>query len=104
MTEQTNAAGKGYNISITPLGDIDTTPNAKGTAKIKFRGKFTTRGKDRERTVVAQGKAADAIRDVLVAGTPVALRVLFENAPSEEEGKKGGEYLSVLGLPLSKAA
>jgi hypothetical protein len=106
MTDQTNTAsndnaGKGYNLSITPKdGTIDTTPTASGTKKIKFRGTVKLRGQDRERTVVAMGKAAEAIEGKIVAGEAVSLRVLFDNAPSSEEGKKGAEFLTVLGLPL----
>ncbi len=110
MTDQNQNAqndngGKGYNLSITPKdGTIDTTPTAAGTKKIKFRGTLTLRGKERERTVVAQGKAAEAIEGKIVAGEAISLRVLFDNAPSSEEGKKGAEFLTVLGIPLPPKA
>ncbi len=105
MTEQSNSGGKGYNLKITPKdGTIDTTPSAKGTAKIKFRGTFEQRGKQVERTVVAQGKAADAIAAIVVGGQEIGLRCLFDRAPASEEGKKGGEFLTVLGIPLPPKA
>ena len=95
-----NTGGKGYNMTITPKGDIDTTPTATGTKKIKFRATFDQKGTSRERTVVAMGKAAEAIEGKIVAGEAIALRVLFDRAPSQEEGKRGAEFLTVLGLPL----
>ena len=104
MTEQSKGAGKGYNLKITPKdGTIDTTPSSTGTAKIKFRGTLEQRGKTVERTVVAQGKAAEAISAIVVAGTEIGLRCLFDRAPGEE-GKKGGEFLTVLGIPLPPKA
>lgn len=102
MTEQTNN-GKAYNITVTPISDVDSTPNAKGTPKLKFRAKVTLRGRETERTVVAQGAAVAKIDGKIVAGEPVALRVLFSNAPANDEGK-GGEFLTVVDLPRAKAA
>lgn len=104
MSDQNQSQGKGYNITLTPKGQIDTTPTASGTKKIKFRATFTAQGKEKERTVVAQGKSAEAIEGMITAGEPVALRVLFDRAPANDEGKQGGEYLTVLGLPLPPKA
>ncbi len=93
--------GKGYNLTLTPkAGTIDTTPTASGTKKTKFRATFEQRGKTVERTVVAMGKAAEAIEGKIVEGEAVAIRCLFDRAPAQEEGKRGAEYLTVLGLPL----
>jgi hypothetical protein len=106
MTEQSNAAtndnsgGQGYNLKVTPKGDINTAPGVNGTRKIVFRGMVTLRGKERERTFVAQGKAADAVAESIKTGEQVSLRCLFSEAPSREEGKRGAEYLTVIGLPL----
>lgn len=104
MTEQTNAPTndngvKGYNIDVTVMSEIDTTPNAKGTAKLKFRGSFVRNGKTFERTVIAQGKAADAVAASLVQGETTKLRIIFDHVQLED-GKQGGEFLTVLGLPL----
>ena len=106
MTQQTKTGRKGYNLKITPKGDVETTTTAVGKTKIKFRGTFSQRGKTIERTVVAQGKAAAAIASVIIPGQEVGLRCLFENAPANEDGRKGGEYLAVLdlALPSKKAA
>ena len=60
------------------------------------------RGQLRTRTVVAQGKAAELISGMLRKGNNLELRCLFENAPGTEEGKRGGEFLSVVGLPQPK--
>ena len=100
QTPSNDNSGKGYNIAITPkAGSIDTTPAANGTRKTKFRGTLTIKGQQRERTVVAQGKAAEAIEGMIKDGESVSLRVLFSHMPSEEEGKTGAEYLTVLGVP-----
>jgi hypothetical protein len=109
MDDQQNASndngGKGYNIALTPKdGTIDTSPTSTGTKKIKFRATMKLRGQDRERTVVAMGKSAEAIEGMIEAGKEVSLRVLFDRAPSQEEGKKGAEYLTVLGIPLPPKA
>lgn len=100
MTEQT---AKGYNIAVTVIGTIDTTPTVKGTKKIKFRGSFNRQGKTVERTVVAQGAAADAIEAVITAGATATLRVIFDSVPGDD-GKPAGQFLTVLGLPLPPKA
>ena len=106
MSDQDNAAaststgGKAYNVKITPKSDIEVSANSNNTKKIKFRGQLMQRGKLVERTVVAQGKAADAIEAVLATGKEVGLRCLFSRAPANDEGKRGGEFLTAIGLPL----
>lgn len=102
MSDQTTV--KAYTITLTPKGEIDTTPNSAGTPKMRFRATYTAQGQQKERTVLAQGKAVEAVKDMIKVGEPVALRVIFDNAPANDEGKKGGEYLTVLGAPLPKAA
>lgn len=105
MTDQNAAANentksaKGYNIDVTVVSAIDTTPNSLGTSKLKFRGSFERSGKTFERTVIAQGKAADAVGESLKQGETTKLRILFDSVIGED-GKRGGEYLTVLGLPL----
>ena len=97
---------KAYNLEITQLTTADKAVNAKGTAKITFRGKLTV-GKNKreiERTVVAQGKAAEQIRGMMRKGSVLNLRCMFETAPANEDGSKGGEFLTVVDLPRAKAA
>lgn len=96
-------SAKGYNIDVTVIGAIDTTPTVKGTKKLKFRGSFNRQGKTFERTVLAQGAAADAIEDVIKTGETAKLRIIFDSVPGED-GKKGGEFLTVIGLPLPPKA
>jgi len=98
MTEATQSQ-KAYNLNVTPLTEADTTPTSAGGKKTKFRGTFVQGGKTVERTVVAQGKAADLIDGMITPGTAVALRCIYSRAPGEE-GKKGGEFLTVVALPL----
>lgn len=90
---------KGYNLNVTVIGSIDTTPAANDTKKIKFRGSYEAQGQTRERTFVAMGKAADAIDGKVVEGQVVAIRGIFKNAPGEG-GKRGGQFVSVIGEPL----
>lgn len=100
MSEQQQNSQKAYNLKITPKdGSLDTTPTSAGTRKIKFRGTFEQRGKTVERTVVAQGKAAELIDGMIKSGVEIGLRCVFNRAPANEDGKKGGEFLAVVALP-----
>ena len=95
---------KAYNLAITQLNTASKAPNSKGTAKITFRGKVMLRGREVERTVVAQGAAADKISGMVRKGASLNLRCLISEAPGQEEGKKGGQFLTVVDLPRAKAA
>ena len=95
-------SNRAYNLKIKQITTAERSENVKGTPKIKFRGELMLRGQLRTRTVVAQGKAAELISGMLRKGNNLELRCLFENAPGTEEGKRGGEFLSVVGLPQPK--
>ena len=95
---------KAYNFTVKQTTTAERSTTASGTKQIKFRGELTLRGETRTRTVVAQGKAAELISGMLRKGNELDLRCVFDNAPGAEEGKKGGEFLSVVGLPKKKAA
>ena len=94
---------KAYNLNVTPLTAVDTTPTTNGTKKIKFRGSFVQAGRTVERTVVAQGAAADLIEGKIETGNVIALRCVYNRAPGAD-GKKGGEFLAVVALPLPPKA
>jgi len=106
MSDQNNAAdsnsngGKAYNVTVTQLNDASVGTNSNGKDKITFRAKGTIGGREVERTVVAQGAAAAIIADIIGKGNELKLRCLFSRAPANEDGKKGGEFLTVVGLPL----
>ena len=100
----TTMSNKAYNIVATPLAAATKGTNANGKSKITFRAKATVGGREIERTVIAQGAAADKIENLIEVGKDVALRVLFERAPANDDGSKGGEYLTVVDLPRAKAA
>ena len=105
MTDQNNAAasnsnGKAYNVTVTQITEANVGTNSNDKSKITFRAKGTIGGREVERTVVAQGAAADLISDMLGMGNELKLRCLFSRAPANEDGKKGGEFLTVVGLPL----
>ena len=93
---------KAYNFTVKQITTAERSTIANGTSKIKFRGELTLRGETRTRTIVAQGKAAELISSMVRKGNSMDLRMVFENAPSTEEGKRGGEFLSVVGLPQPK--
>ena len=99
---------KAYNVVATQLTTASKGTNSKGTAKITFRAKLIVgkgdKAREIERTVVAQGAAAELIRGMVRKGNELKLRVLFERAPANDDGSKGGEYLTVVGLPTAKAA
>ena len=95
-------SNRAYNMTIKQITTAERSENANGTPKIKFRGELTLRGETRTRTVVAQGKAAELITGMVRKGNDLELRCLFENAPANEDGKRGGEFLSVVGLPQPK--
>jgi len=95
-------SNRAYNLKIKQTTTADRSTTAAGTSMIKFRGELTIRGQVRTRTVVAQGKAAELISGMLRKGNNLELRCLFENAPANEDGKRGGEFLSVVGLPQPK--
>ena len=101
MTTSNNRA---YNVSVTQLTTASKAPAANGTDKITFRGSLTIKGQTRERTVVAQGKAAALIASNMRKGNVHDLRVLFERAPANDDGGRGGEFLTVVALPRAKAA
>ena len=95
-------SNRAYNLKIKQTTTAERSENANGTPKIKFRGELTLRGETRTRTVVAQGKAAELISGMVRKGNSMDLRCVFDRAPGTEEGKQGGEFLSVVGLPQPK--
>jgi hypothetical protein len=99
---------KAYNVVATQLTTASKGKNANGKSKITFRAKLTVgkgdKAREIERTVVAQGAAADLISGMVRKGSELKLRVLFERAPANDDGSKGGEFLTVVGLPLEKKA
>jgi hypothetical protein len=100
----TTMTDRAYNVVAKQITTAKKGVNAKGTAKITFRAKLTVGGREIERTVVAQGAAAALISGKLRKGNELPLRVLFERAPANEDGKRGGEFLTVVGEPRAKAA
>lgn len=90
---------KAYNFSIKQLNTAEKSTTATGTPKIKFRGELTLRGETKERTIVALGKSAELIGAAMRKGTVHELRCVFDRAPANDDGKRGGEFLAVVGIP-----
>lgn len=107
MTKVQSSAGRAYNVSLVQINDaVETEVKTRGTNTtnmVKFRGTMKLRDKTVERTVIARGKAADAIRANLEPGATHSLRVLFETAPLLEGAKTAGQFLTVVGIPMSRA-
>ena len=97
-------SNKAYNVTAVQTATAVRTVIGSGTKQIKFRADVTVRGKVVSRTIVAQGKAADLISGMVRKGNTLNLRCVFERAPANEDGKRGGEFLSVVALPRAKAA
>jgi len=95
---------KAYNVTVKQTETAVRSVTASGTAQVKFRGEALIRGELRTRTVVAQGKSADLISGNLRKGTEHNLRVLFQRAPANEDGQRGGEFLAVVGIVEPKTA
>jgi hypothetical protein len=83
MTDTTTAARAPFRpifaATITPAG-IEALTSVKGKGYIKMQGAQVSRngGEPTTRTVMAFGKSADAVRDLLVEGKPVELAVQFD--------------------------
>ena len=104
MSEANTGKKRGYNLAVNQLTTANRSKNVNGRDKITFRGKTTVGGREIERTFVAQGKAAELISGMVRKGNTLNLRVIFERAPSNEDGKRGGEFCSVVALPRAKKA
>lgn len=99
-----NEPKQAYNVGMTLVTGVKRGKNVNGTMKLNFRAKAKVRGREVERSVVAQGMAANEIRSIVKKGAEVTLRVLFERAPNNDDGTPGGEFFSVIGLPRAKKA
>ena len=108
MSNAQNESKKAYNLKVTQLNEANDGQNSNNTRKITFRGETTVKGKKGDRTitrtVIAQGKAADQISDMLGQGNVLGLRCVFDRAPDNDDGSQGGEFLTVVDLPRAKAA
>ena len=103
MTASTGNSQKAYNVVAHQLTAAEESTTASGKPSVKFRAKLTVGGREIERTVIAQGASAELLDGKLKQGEDISLRVLFKRAPANENGR-GGEYLSVVALPKTKAA
>lgn len=87
-----------HDVNLIQIKEAATSVNYKGTNRIKFRAILNVNNRTVERTVIAQGKAAALIEKNLDVGATHCLKVFFERMPGAEEGKLGGEYLTVIGI------
>lgn len=93
---------RAYNLALAVQESTETT-TATGKPMIRAKVGLTLRGRETTRTLVAMGAAADAIRDTLVVGETVKIRCLFDQVEGED-GEKGGQFLTAVGLPRETAA
>jgi hypothetical protein len=94
--ENTNNNDRGFrpifNATITPAS-IETKQSAKGSDYILMQGATVeTSKRSGQRTVMAFGKSAEAVRDLLVSGQAITLAVQYE-----------GGTVRVIGLPREEA-
>lgn len=92
-----------YNFTVTQLETAKKSKTATGKDQVKFRAAVTIRGRETERTVIAQGASFDLVKDMVRKGKTLALRCVFDNV-ANDDGSKGGEFLKVVALPRAKAA
>lgn len=92
-----NTAGRAYNLTMTASA-VEMKTDVRGKEYIKATVDMNIRGRAAKRTVIAQGKAVDMVKDVLVIGQEAKIRCLFSNYVNDD-GEKGGEFLTVVGLP-----
>ncbi len=98
MTQPTETR-MGYNVNMTPL-NISEGQNSNGKRKITGRATIkTAKGARYERTFVAQGAAADAVAAHLQIGEAVVVRAFYDRAPANEDGGRGGEYITLIAMP-----
>ena len=95
---------RAYNLQVTQITDAVDSTNSNGTRKITMKGTYTAQGKVRTRTVVAQGKAADQVAAIMGKDSVLGLRCVFDRAPANDDGSRGGEFLTVVDLPREKKA
>lgn len=94
---------KAYNFTVLQLTTAEKSVMSSGKPQVKFTGELTLRGKLVKRTFVAQGASADLLVGKLRKNKSIDLRVMFERAPANDNGR-GGEFCSVVALPRAKAA
>ena len=98
MTEQTSAS-RGYNLTMN-VESVTESTMANGNTMLRAKVQAKLRGEMRPRTLIAQGKAAEAVREVLVEGAEGAkIRCLIDHV-TNDDGERGGEFLVAIGLPL----
>ena len=102
MSNTPTTGRRGYNFNVT-VNDVSESTNSNGTAIIRAKVGVTLRGKAVVRTLVAQGKAANDVREALVKGASAKIRCLVDHVPTED-GKRGGQFLTAIGMPIAKAA
>lgn len=93
---------KAYNFNVT-VESAETSQTSTGTDQIKARVTFTQRGRQVTRTLLAQGKMAEAFADRLVEGGNTKVRALYDRMPTEDGGR-GGEFLRVVADPAVRKA
>lgn len=96
-------SNKAYNLTVVP-GSVSTVTNNKtGTKSFRTRVTTTMNGRQVERTLVASGKMHAALKGQLRKGREIALRCLISHV-ANDDGSRGGEFLTAVAIPQPKAA
>ncbi len=90
----------GHTIKITPKGPVTITTNAHGTPRMTFRAEVhRKKGGSLIRTIVAMGRAHDTLADIVREGEKLSIRGFYDRMPANEDGSRGAEYVTAIGLP-----
>lgn len=90
----------GYTLKVTPVGHITLETMTTGTPKLTFRGAIQGKGgRTLERTIVAKGRAHDALAPLLRVGEEMSIRAFYDRLPANEDGTRGAEYVTAIGIP-----
>lgn len=101
---QDNVPRLGHTITLTPITPIEATTTDTGKRQLTFRADVRTKGgRTFERTVIAKGRAHDALVGVVRTGEQIRVRGLYERVPANDEGRKGEEIITAICLPRTAA-
>lgn len=99
-----NGPRLGHTITLTPITPIEANTTDAGTPRLTFRAQVRAKGgRTLERTVVATGRAHDALAGMLRTGEQIRVRGFYDRAPANDEGRRGEEYITAICLPRKAA-
>lgn len=92
----------GYDIKVTPIDEVTAAIGPRGLPELAFRATVHSKGRTFERTVVARGRAHDALAGIIRRGEQVVIRGFYDRPAANEGQPRGKEYITA--VARSKAA